>query len=99
MDLGIEPRAPGLQRILNAQRRSHFQRTDLQAAGPDRSTGESQNRVDAHGPQERALAGHIRATDNQQSLPAVEQYVIANAGSAGEQRVAESFAVKEHALV
>ena len=64
-DLGIEPRAAGLERILDAQSGSDGQRREPKAGRAHRGAGQGQHRIDPDGPQQRALARHVRSADHQ----------------------------------
>ena len=48
------------------------QRREPQPLGPHRGAGQRQHRVDADGPQQRALARHVRAGDDQHARVAAE---------------------------
>ena len=60
--------------------RADRDRRQAQRCGAHRRAGERQHRVDADGPQQRALAGHVRAADDEQLRLAGEANVIRHHG-------------------
>jgi len=61
---------------------------EAQALGRDRRARESQHRVRPHGPQQGALARHVRATHDEQPQIASEGQVVGHAAFGGQERVA-----------
>ena len=65
-DLRVESRPAFLQRVLDAQRRADGERREPQRVRTHRRTREREHGVDADRSQQRALAGHVRAADDEQ---------------------------------
>ena len=96
-DLGVEPRASVLQGIDRPDRGADGERGQPQAPRPHRRSRQGEHRVGSHRAQERALARHVRAADDQEARLVAEPDVVAHRARFGDQRVAELFGVEARA--
>ncbi len=93
-DLGVKPRAAGLERILDAERGADGQGREVEPRGTHRCSGQGEHRVDSHGAQQGALARHVRAAHDQDPRHLAERDVVAHANRRLEQRVADRFGLE-----
>ena len=72
-DLGVEPGAARLQRVLDPQRRAGAQRREPQPRRAHRRAGEREHHVHADGAEVGRLPGHVRARDEEDARAAVAE--------------------------
>ena len=94
-DLRVEPRAALLQRILNTQRGADPERRKAKRGRTDRRAGLRQHGVDADGSKQGALAGHVRAADDEQLMRFVQLHVVPHAARGRQQRMTKAGAVEQ----
>ena len=82
------------QRILDVHARRYPQRRHPQRLRAHRSAGLGEHRVEPHRLQQRGLAGHVRARDQEEGAGGTDFDIVGHAGPGGQERVAEGRAVK-----
>src|SRR4051812_37020780 len=88
-DLRVEARAALVQRVVDPDAGTYLQLREPQDPGPNRRSSHGQDGVDSYCSQQRALAGHVGATDQEYTSPACDINAVAYRPSGRDQGMAQ----------